>query len=284
MKARGYVETPAATLFVESCPNQARKIAEATGKRVLCPATAEVFEGSKRSKAASPTTELIVDAAAPHLNPECARSDPWRWVTTGQLIEATRKIVPQIPPVLAGVVGIPRSGMIPASVLATWLHLPLYELSETGPRRLYHGWRGGHIQTPTDAPFLVVDDTVYNGYAMRAARKRMVGRPAVYASVFVRPAQTHRVDIDAEILPSPHLLQWNLLNSDMITGNVQNPHLRGGFALDMDGVICENNVVGDDDPGYEAWLANTPPLWLPRFVPAPLSGCAWTTKTCGQKP
>ena len=78
------------------------------------------------------------------------------------------------------------------------------------------------------------------------------------------------MDIYAEILPSPHLLQWNLMNSDMITGNVQNPHLRGGFALDLDGVICEDNVLGDDDPGYESWLQNAPPLWLPRFVPAPL--------------
>jgi hypothetical protein len=48
------------------------------------------------------------------------------------------------------------------------------------------------------------------------------------------------------------------------------PYIAGGFALDLDGVICENNPVGDDDPGYEAWLQNARPLWLPRFVPAPL--------------
>ena len=43
VKARAYSETPAATLFVESCPNQARQIADACGKRVLCPATGEIW-------------------------------------------------------------------------------------------------------------------------------------------------------------------------------------------------------------------------------------------------
>jgi uncharacterized HAD superfamily protein/adenine/guanine phosphoribosyltransferase-like PRPP-binding protein len=289
-KGQAYRDSEA-TIFVESCPIQARAIAEASGKRVICPATAEVFEGEVKEKAtisllASPSTSpmnslspsplpslptpLNYDTSAPHLNPEYQSNAPWRWVTTAELIEATRQIMSQVPPVLAGIVGIPRSGMIPASVLATWLHLPLYELAEDGPRRLFHGWRGGQIEAPADAPFLVVDDTVYNGHAMHAARQRMGINPAIYASVYVRPAQTQHVDIYAEILPSPHLLQWNLLNSGMLTGRVQNPHIAGGFALDLDGVICENNPVGDDDPGYEAWLQNARPLWLPRFLPAPL--------------
>ncbi len=260
-----------ATIFVESCPIQAKAIAEASGKRVICPATADVFEGGKPTRTTVTIPDpLNFDTAAPHLNPEYQSIAPWRWVTTSDLIEATRKLMSQVPPVLAGIVGIPRSGMIPASVLATWLHLPLYELAADGPRRLYHGWRGGQIEAPSDAPFLVVDDTVYNGYAMHAARQRMADNHAIYASVYVRPAQTQHVDIYGEILPSPHLLQWNFLNSGMLTGRVQNPHIAGGFALDIDGVICENTPVGDDEPGYEAWLPNARPLWLPRFVPAPL--------------
>lgn len=42
MKARAYGESRA-TLFVESDPNQAKLIAERTAKRVICPATAEVW-------------------------------------------------------------------------------------------------------------------------------------------------------------------------------------------------------------------------------------------------
>ena len=87
----------------------------------------------------------------------------------------------------------------------------------------------------------------------------------------VRPARTaFRRGPGRRPLPSPQLLLWNLLNSDMLTGRPQNPRLRSSFALDVDGVFCGNNPVGDDDPGYEAWLQNAPPLWLPRCVPASL--------------
>jgi hypothetical protein len=42
IKARAYAESDA-KLFVESCPVQAREIAEHTGKRVICATTAEVW-------------------------------------------------------------------------------------------------------------------------------------------------------------------------------------------------------------------------------------------------
>jgi hypothetical protein len=34
----------AATIFVESCPAQARAIADVSGKRVICPATGEIHQ------------------------------------------------------------------------------------------------------------------------------------------------------------------------------------------------------------------------------------------------
>ena len=95
---------------------------------------------------------------------------------------------------------------------------------------------------------------------MRATRQRMAANPAIYAFVCVRPAQTQVVDTFGEIPPSSHLLERNFVNSGMLTGHVQNPHIAGGFALDLDGVICENNPIGDDDPGCEAWLRNALPL------------------------
>jgi hypothetical protein len=42
VKARAYAES-SATIFVESCAIQAKQIAEMSGKRVMCPATAEIW-------------------------------------------------------------------------------------------------------------------------------------------------------------------------------------------------------------------------------------------------
>ena len=65
-----------------------------------------------------PLPVVASDTSAPQLNPEYQSNDPWRWVTTSQLIDATQKLLPQLPPQLAGIVGIPLPGMIPASAEA----------------------------------------------------------------------------------------------------------------------------------------------------------------------
>jgi hypothetical protein len=48
------------------------------------------------------------------------------------------------------------------------------------------------------------------------------------------------------------------------SGRFRIAFLRGS----LDGVNCENNSVGDDDSGYEAWLQNARSLWLSRFASA----------------
>ncbi len=211
-------------------------------------------------------------------NVEYGQNGPWRYITHQMLIQATEELARQLPPGLSGVAGIPRSGLLPACLLSVWHHLPLYELSTAnGLQPLGHGMRGMHIQTDSTHPMLVVDDTVYNGYAMRAARQQMQGRAAVYSAVFVRPGHTDAVDLYGQVLPSPHLLEWCLWNTGLVAGWAQHPALRGGIAMDFDGVLCEDcpaGMDGDDtslgDERYRHWLANARPKRLPRMLRVPL--------------
>jgi hypothetical protein len=87
-------------------------------------------------------------------------------------------------------------------------------------------------------------------------------RPAVYAAVYVRPGRQHMVDYYAAVLPSPHLLEWNVMNNGVFVGNSTDPIFKGGVACDLDGVLCEDANHEDD----HEWRLNALPLWLPRTV------------------
>jgi hypothetical protein len=214
--------------------------------------------------------QKVEGSLLPQRDADYGAAGPWRYITTADLLTATQKIVPQLPAALSGVVGIPRSGMLPASALAAWLHLPLYSLTASGIWPVGSGSRGQRLRVNRNEPVLVVDDTVYQGRAMRAARAAVPAGTAIYAAVYVRPGYQDAVDIAAELLPSPHLLEWNLFNSSLLKGLTANPALHGGIAFDLDGVICANNPMPDEAPGYLPWLQSAPPLWLPRSYAVPL--------------
>jgi hypothetical protein len=186
------------------------------------------------------------------------------WVSVAQLATDAVALASKLPPGVTGVVGLPRSGMIPASVIATLLHLPLYELDNAGRlNRLGNGSRGTLLPfTPADggreaAPeyFAVIDDTVYSGAAMRRARDAMnrLKHEAVYAAVYSRlqavPGSENAADIYGRALPTPHLLEWNVANSGTfvgICGDVGLPYYKAGVAVDLDGIVLHDAESGGE--------------------------------------
>lgn len=163
----------------------------------------------------------------------------------------------KLPPDTSGVVGIPRSGMIPASIIATHLHVPLYELTTDGPRRLGNGGRGTGSQAGRP---VVIDDTVNRGGSIARARAVMEG-DAVYAAVYVNPNAVGVVDVYGELLAGPHILEWNLFNSAMWSPGQPLTYFGGGVATDLDGILCHDAESGG--------VVGTPYL-LPRSSPCRL--------------
>lgn len=177
-----------------------------------------------------------------------ASVNPYQWVSTARLAADAALLAAKLPPDISAVVGLPRSGMMPAAVIATHRHLPLWQLTGDGQlTRLGHGQRADAV--PRDGPLAVIDDTVYAGTAMTWARAYLRGRRAIYAAVYVRPEAAKAVDIYARAIPCPHLLEWNLVNTGAFAGHAA-PTTRGvfgrGVALDFDGVICHDAESGGD--------------------------------------
>ena len=100
------------------------------------------------------------------------------FVTYGQLIHSTLENVYKIPRDVDLVVGIPRSGMLVANVLALTLNLPFTDLDSfvdgrifaTGNTRARKDW----IASAKDARhILVVDDSISKGDAMKKAKEKV---------------------------------------------------------------------------------------------------------------
>lgn len=183
----------------------------------------------------------------------------FEWISTRRLAADTVDLlIAKLPHDISGIVGIPRSGMIPAAILATMLQLPLYTLRDGDIELVGHGSRGRNLgfAGADNGPLLVVDDTVYGGDAMRSARAALKSRNVKFAAVYVRPEMSKVVDFYGRTLPNPHLLEWNLFNNGPFVGRASDSALRGGVALDFDGIIC-HDFTGD-------------PYRLPRSLPVKL--------------
>lgn len=158
-------------------------------------------------------------------------SDP-RWISSSQLMKDALTLSSKLPSNISCIIGIARSGLCVATMIAMLRHLPLqvfrqssYDLVDGG-----NGWRlQGNISG--DGPPVVIDDTCMTGnsfkYVMPVVKRTYPN--ALSAAVYVNPAARVKPNIWAVDLPWPHILEWNVFNS------ILSPNL----STEIDGVLLE---------------------------------------------
>jgi hypoxanthine phosphoribosyltransferase len=150
------------------------------------------------------------------------RSGDVDFVTLDELAVWTRALRARVPTSIDAVVGIPRSGMIPASMLATTLGCPLGTPDLFGEGRL---WTSRLLEPPDPGALrsiLLVDDSVDRGTTLDAARRAIEGaapdaRITTLAVVAHRPSAIDLVDLHYCMLPHPTLFEWNLMHAKAMT-------------------------------------------------------------------
>jgi uncharacterized HAD superfamily protein len=166
------------------------------------------------------------------------------------------------------VVGIPRSGLLAANLVALALNLPLADLEGFAAGRVF---ASGHTRRrPGAAPgearparALVVDDSVHTGGSIREARELLgqagLADDAVFCCVYgdVAAASGGLVDILLEPVPQPRIYQWNVMHHAVMAD----------ACLDIDGVLCCDPTHEENDDGerYGAFLRDAAPLVLPSW-------------------
>ena len=184
------------------------------------------------------------------------------FVTFEQLNDCIYRNIGKIPKDVDLIVGIPRSGMLAASMIALYLNLPFTDLDsylegrmlQTGTTRKYRDW----ITSAKEARHvLIVDDSISSGEAMRKAKKKVgdcTGKHT-FLAVYALETALPYITLHFEICHQPRMFEWNYM------------HHWGLFysCMDIDGVLCEDPgfFENDDDKRYRNFLENAVPKLIP---------------------
>lgn len=164
-------------------------------------------------------------------------------------------------PDFKAVIGVPRSGLIPAAVLALSRNVPMYSLDDVttvetaglqaGPAvhtaKRQGSWSLSRLPTgPGRGPTLVVDDTVWDGNTISMLRDTLAHLPnlcfAAYATSGAAPVDFHCHHFGRE----PLLTEWTVFHCEF----------NRLVLTDLDGVLCEDWPHPGEDGVYEERYAN----------------------------
>lgn len=186
------------------------------------------------------------------------------WVTETRLIEDSKILLGKISHLdIERVIGVPRSGMIPASVLATSLGVPLGSISKDGIIDLKVGIRMRSLPKPKGLT-VIVEDSSASGWSISEIKKYIDTKNCIFIAVYSTHSASSKLDYYSKILPLPHWFSWNIFGNDK---------LLNGFNIgcDFDGVICKDCPIIDDDDGerYLKWMRTSIPKFrtLEREIP-----------------
>lgn len=191
---------------------------------------------------------------------------PSKFIKTSKLVEDTITTVgflSQIDERIKGIIGIPRSGLIPASILATNMHLPLFSIDKEGKLiQLQTGGRAENLSI-TDGKWLLVDDTCVSGTAIKKAAEKLGLSRDEYVSLAIYCDNLKSVDFGAFLYYAPHFLEWCFVNTF---------YAKHAY-FDLDGIICEDWIDPKGEytefgnPDRIKFLYNAKPIYLPRKFP-----------------
>jgi len=175
-----------------------------------------------------------------------------RFVKISDLYDAAIKLMPYVSR-FDGIVGVPRSGMLPASLLSVLLSKPLFSIVDEKLEMLkfmsdFGGTRMNNFQTNKDIKDLslvFIDDTTHDGTTAKKL-KSVFGENISVVSIFSTSFGAEHIEQYSEILEPPHLLEWNFFNSGYT----------GSTMFDIDGIFCDNIPIDvcEDEERYTKYL------------------------------
>jgi orotate phosphoribosyltransferase len=152
------------------------------------------------------------------------------------------------------IVGIPRSGLLVASILAIHRNVLLADVDGFIKGRVMGaGFRydrsldAGSVQPRR---ILVVDDTLNSGREMARVRTKIAAahRPGqvLYGAMYVTPGSEQLLDYFYQVVPLPRVFEWNIFHNDILACS----------CVDIDGVLCRDPAPEENDDGeqYEVFI------------------------------
>ncbi len=169
-----------------------------------------------------------------------------RYVTTSELSQMLRSNLWKIPHDIDLVVGIPRSGLMVANMVALYLNKKLSDIDSFVEGRIFNiGSTRAHM---------VADTPI---------RKVLVVYEFCYFAPIVTSASSHMVDAYAEIIDDVRVFEWNLFHHRLLES----------ACIDLDGVLCVDPPIDDDGEIYTNYILNATPLFIPTTTIGTIVTC-----------
>ncbi|HPL29059.1 MAG TPA: phosphoribosyltransferase [Anaerolineae bacterium] len=181
------------------------------------------------------------------------------FVSMEKLAGDIRELAGRLPQDIDLVVGIPRDGLLIATILALRLDVALADIDGfCAGRLLSFSWREQRTFEQCRSA-LVIDDCTKTGATMQSARERtaaMAERMKLrYTVLYYRHGDpVEGLDIMPKLLGSPRCYEWRLSSHNLDL-----------YAFDMDGVLCRNpsKQEREDEALYRRFLNEAAPILRP---------------------
>lgn len=199
------------------------------------------------------------------------------YISFNNLCQDIRENLWKIPRDVIGVVGIPRSGMLPATIISEYLNVGLSSIDElvsnaNNPKCIFQNNHGSrYIDSAQTNKILVVDDTCYHGNQKLKNKQKIreaFGENSEYTFIFLAvylegDGQVSMPDIILKNIQDTAkssslgivLYEWNIFN--------HYPLIMDKMLFDYDGVFCLDPPDEENIKVYESYIENPTPLFLP---------------------
>jgi uncharacterized HAD superfamily protein/hypoxanthine phosphoribosyltransferase len=163
------------------------------------------------------------------------------------------------------VVGIPRSGMVPAAMIALYLNTSVCSLPELLAdrdisRQSYREIKGAMARPSEAKKILIVDDSWDHGVRMteHIASIPDAIRQRCKSLVVFTASESPQVDYWLEYVPQTRCFEWNIMH---------HPSIVPCSCFDLDGVLCDDPTPeqNDDGPKYLDFVRNAKPKFIPTY-------------------
>jgi orotate phosphoribosyltransferase len=159
------------------------------------------------------------------------------------------------------VVGIPRSGLLAANIIALHRNRPLTDVDGFLTGKIFmSGRRLPSTSMNHMRKVIVIDDSINSGFEIQRVKKLFSTKnkdcDIKYCAIYGNSKANDNVDYIFEACPHPRVFEWNLLNSCCLSNT----------CMDIDGVLCRDPTEDENDDGirYHEFLKSAEPYLLPN--------------------
>ena len=192
-----------------------------------------------------------------------------RYITISELSKMLKNNLWKIPHDIDLVVGIPRSGLFVASMIALYLNKRLTEIDSFVEGKIFSvgDSRSEIMRFSSIKKILVVEDSISSGASITAAKKKLKQIGGNYEFYYFAPIVTSAgsamVSSYAEIIDETRIFEWNLFHHSLLEE----------ACIDLDGVLCLDPPIDDDGKQYISYIEHATPLFIPTATIGTIVTC-----------